>query len=101
MRSGFQSDETGSTPVRSARRHGTPTGRAAKLKPWNVWVRLPPVLLKESSKFRVPGSKLLIQPGTRNLELGTEKEGETPVVDWHQPVKLARKHSGFEPHLAH
>jgi hypothetical protein len=25
--------------------HGTPTGRATKLKPWRVWVRLPPVLL--------------------------------------------------------
>ena len=24
---------------------GTPTGRAAKLKPWCLWVRLPPVLL--------------------------------------------------------
>src|ERR1051326_7242492 len=26
--------------------HGTPTGRATKLKPWSVWVRLPPVLLE-------------------------------------------------------
>ena len=29
-----------------ALRHGTPTGRATKLKPWRVWVRLPPVLLE-------------------------------------------------------
>ena len=27
-------------------RHGTPTGSAAKLKPWCVWVRIPPVLLR-------------------------------------------------------
>ena len=25
--------------------HGTPTGRAAKFKPWCLWVRIPPVLL--------------------------------------------------------
>src|SRR5262245_40257286 len=31
------------------RRHGTPTGRATKLKPWRVWVRLPPVLLDVAS----------------------------------------------------
>ena len=28
-------------------RRGTPIGRAAKLKPWCLWVRLPPVLLKQ------------------------------------------------------
>ncbi len=29
--------------------HGTPTGRAAKLKSWCLWVRLPPVLLDYAS----------------------------------------------------
>ena len=33
---------------RSTRWHGTPTGRAAKLKPWCLWVRLPPVLLRKT-----------------------------------------------------
>src|SRR5262245_24028978 len=33
----------------NAAKHGTPTGRATKLKPWRVWVRLPPVLLVNAS----------------------------------------------------
>src|SRR5262249_21600122 len=33
------------------RRHGTLTGIAAKLKPWWMWVRLPPVLLPSDRGF--------------------------------------------------
>ena len=36
-------------------RHGTPTGRATKLKPWRVWVRFPPVLLFASEGAGTPG----------------------------------------------
>lgn len=37
----------GSNPIGDASWHGTPTGRSAKLKPWCLWVRLPPVLLEQ------------------------------------------------------
>src|SRR5262249_59302615 len=40
----------GSSPTASAAtRPGTPTGRAAQLKPGRLWVRLPPVLLAAGS----------------------------------------------------
>lgn len=54
-------------PSGALKQHGTPTGRATKLKPWRVWVRLPPVLLQVSS-FKLK---------TRNLK------PETPTgVGW-------------------
>jgi hypothetical protein len=36
-------------PSRALKWHGTRTGIAAKLKPWCLWVRLPPVLLEHAS----------------------------------------------------
>ena len=36
----------GSSPVKGAEgRHGTRIGRATNFKPWDLWVRFPPVLL--------------------------------------------------------
>jgi hypothetical protein len=85
--------------------HGAPTGRAAKLKPWCLWVRIPPVLLAEalfgwcSSRSRRAGIKPLPSSG--------EAEGErfdsftthwrlamkvrSSIGTGHQPLKLERR----------
>ncbi len=52
--------------------HGTPTGRAAKLKPWCLWVRLPPVLLKTCVGWALAG------PAGRNPDVLTDLGGSTP-----------------------
>src|SRR5262249_13428929 len=40
---------------RSFKRRGTQTGKAARLKPGCLWVRLPPALLETGSGFLPPG----------------------------------------------
>src|SRR5258706_15128970 len=70
-------------------RHGTPTGRAAKLKPWIVRVRIPPVLfIVPSSEFRVTGSNRTRNwISTRNSELGTR--------NWFWPCGEIGRHAVF------
>ena len=52
--------------------HGTPTGRAAKLKPWCLWVRLPPVLLKTCVGWALAG------PAGCNPVVRMDPGGSTP-----------------------
>ena len=76
---------------RGRSRHGTvrQPGRAAKLKPWCLWVRLPPVLLEQHASVGHWQAPLAVTQTSTRSTLRTVQFRPDALSTW--PVRLVRQ----------